>query len=152
MKNKLLALLLLVGSQLATAQDLLITNATLHTQGKNGVIENTDVLIALVIHENQDEIRSALGLGSGGRGKDSGQGERALGQADQYSKWWHGLERATLDKTRRGDKQRLVLLVGQLGLRYTARTDERIDSSENSEMALHSGRRSSSVDGLAGLL
>ena len=45
MKNKLLVLLLLIGSQLATAQDLLITNATLHTQGKDGVIENTDILI-----------------------------------------------------------------------------------------------------------
>ena len=45
MKNKLLVLLLLIGSQLATAQDLLISNATLHTQGKDGVIENTDILI-----------------------------------------------------------------------------------------------------------
>ena len=45
MKNKLLVLLLLLGSQLATAQDLLITNAILHTQGKDGVIENTDILI-----------------------------------------------------------------------------------------------------------
>ena len=45
MKNKLLVLLLLLGSQLATAKDLLITNAILHTQGKDGVIENTDILI-----------------------------------------------------------------------------------------------------------
>ncbi len=45
MKAKLLILILLVGAPLVAAQDLLITNARLHTQTDAGVIESTDILI-----------------------------------------------------------------------------------------------------------
>ena len=43
--------------------------------------EDADVLIALVVHKDQDEVRCALGLGGGGQHEDGGQGEESLGQA-----------------------------------------------------------------------